>query len=354
MNIFTQSGIRRYENQKEYAEAKYNSGIVIAREISRPFAPCIRAMRLRMVQKLHRREPLSQLLVKPDNSGPKFCYHPCTIHLALAATMKFVSFNINGLRARPHQLEAIVEQHQPDVIGLQETKVHDDMFPLEEVAKLGYNVFYHGQKGHYGVALLTKETPVSVRRGFPGDDGEAQRRIIMAEIPSPLGNITVINGYFPQGESRDHPTKFPAKAKFYQDLQDYLTAELNKENPVLIMGDVNISPTDLDIGIGEESRKRWLRTGKCSFLPEEREWMERLIGWGLVDTFRAANPDTQDRFSWFDYRSKGFDDNRGLRIDLLLASAPLAERCIETGIDYDIRGMEKPSDHAPVWAKFKL
>lgn len=194
--------------------------------------------------------------------------------------MKFVSFNINGLRARPHQLEAIVEQHQPDVIGLQETKVHDDMFPLEEVAKLGYNVFYHGQKGHYGVALLTKDTPVSVRRGFPGDDEEAQRRIIMAEIPSALGNVTVINGYFPQGESRDHETKFPAKAKFYQDLQNYLTTELKKENPVLIMGDMNISPTDLDIGIGEENRKRWLRTGKCSFLPEEREWMERLLGWG--------------------------------------------------------------------------
>lgn len=97
------------------------------------------------------------------------------------------------------------------------------------------------------------------------------------------------------------------------------------------MGDVNISPTDLDIGIGEDSRKRWLRTGKCSFLPEEREWMQRLLDWGLVDTFRTANPDTQDRFSWFDYRSKGFDDNRGLRIDLLLASSPLAERCIETG-----------------------
>lgn len=106
--------------------------------------------------------------------------------------MKFVSFNINGLRARPHQLEAIVEKHQPDVIGLQETKVHDDMFPLEEVAKLGYNVFYHGQKGHYGVALLTKETPIAVRRGFPGDDEEAQRRIIMAEIPSLLGNVTVM------------------------------------------------------------------------------------------------------------------------------------------------------------------
>ena len=94
--------------------------------------------------------------------------------------MKFVSFNINGLRARPHQLQALVEQHQPDVIGLQETKVHDDMFPLEEVSKLGYNVFYHGQKGHYGVALLTKAQPVSVSRGFPGDDEESQRRLIIA------------------------------------------------------------------------------------------------------------------------------------------------------------------------------
>ncbi|WP_312241629.1 exodeoxyribonuclease III [Pantoea sp.] len=268
--------------------------------------------------------------------------------------MKFVSFNINGLRARPHQLAALVEQHQPDVIGLQETKVHDDMFPLEEVSELGYNVFYHGQKGHYGVALLTKAPPVMVRSGFPGDDEEAQRRLIMAEIPSPIGNITVINGYFPQGENRDHPTKFPAKEKFYRDLQSYLETQLSADKPVLIMGDMNISSTDSDIGIGEESRKRWLRTGKCSFLPEEREWMDRLLSWGLTDTWRARNPEAIDRFSWFDYRSKGFDDNRGLRIDLLLASQPLASRCIEAGIDYEIRAMEKPSDHAPVWATFGL
>lgn len=268
--------------------------------------------------------------------------------------MKFVSFNINGLRARPHQLAALVEQHQPDVIGLQETKVHDDMFPLEEVSKLGYNVFYHGQKGHYGVALLTKTQPVAVRRGFPDDGEDSQRRLIMAEIPSPIGDITVINGYFPQGESRDHPIKFPAKEKFYRDLQSYLEQQLAADKPVLIMGDMNISSTDLDIGIGEENRKRWLRTGKCSFLPEEREWMDRLLQWGLVDTWREKNPETADRFSWFDYRSKGFDDNRGLRIDLLLASPPLASRCIDSGIDYDIRSMEKPSDHAPVWSSFKL
>ncbi|WP_416821837.1 endonuclease/exonuclease/phosphatase family protein, partial [Cronobacter sakazakii] len=88
-----------------------------------------------------------------------------------------------------------------------------------------------------------------------------------AEIPSSIGDITVINGYFPQGESRDHEVKFPAKAKFYQDLQDYLETALSNDKPVLIMGDMNISPGDLDIGIGEENRKRWLRTGKCSFLP---------------------------------------------------------------------------------------
>ncbi|SUH09575.1 exodeoxyribonuclease III [Salmonella enterica subsp. enterica] len=277
---------------------------------------------------------------------------PCKV----AVTMKFVSFNINGLRARPHQLEAIVEKHQPDVIGLQETKVHDEMFPLEEVAKLGYNVFYHGQKGHYGVALLTKATPISVRRGFPDDGEEAQRRIIMAEIPSPLGNITVINGYFPQGESRDHPLKFPAKAQFYQNLQNYLETELKCDNPVLIMGDMNISPTDLDIGIGEENRKRWLRTGKCSFLPEEREWMSRLLKWGISGTRSVRRIRKRwINFRGFDYRSKGFVDNRGLRIGPLAgkrsAGGTLRRKPV---LDYDIRSMEKPSDHAPVWATFRV
>ncbi|WP_159564501.1 exodeoxyribonuclease III [Budvicia diplopodorum] len=268
--------------------------------------------------------------------------------------MKFISFNINGLRARPHQLAAIIEQHQPDVIGLQETKVHDDMFPLEAVSQYGYHVFYHGQKGHYGVALLTKQQPIAVRKGFPTDDEDSQRRIIMADLATPMGTLTVINGYFPQGESRDHPTKFPAKQKFYADLQHYLEQQLTPDSPVIVMGDVNISPTDSDIGIGEDNRKRWLRTGKCSFLPEEREWMQKLKNWGLVDTFRHAHPDATDRYSWFDYRSSGFDENRGLRIDLVLASRSLAPHCIATGIDYNIRAMEKPSDHAPIWAEFTL
>ncbi|MEA9389464.1 exodeoxyribonuclease III [Acerihabitans sp. TG2] len=268
--------------------------------------------------------------------------------------MKFVSFNINGLRARPHQLAAIIEQHQPDVIGLQETKVHDDMFPLEDVSKYGYHVYYHGQKGHYGVALLSREAPLAIRKGFVTDELDAQRRIIMADFTTPQGILTVVNGYFPQGESRDHPIKFPAKQRFYQDLQHYVEQNHHAQSLLLIMGDINISPTDLDIGIGEENRKRWLRTGKCSFLPEERQWLARLQDWGLIDTFRQQYPDSADRFSWFDYRSRGFDENRGLRIDLLLASKPLAEACAAVGIDYDIRAMEKPSDHAPIWADFTL
>ncbi|MDG6894176.1 exodeoxyribonuclease III [Volucribacter amazonae] len=266
--------------------------------------------------------------------------------------MKVISFNINGLRARPHQLEAVVKQYQPDVLGLQEIKVADEAFPYELVEHLGYHVFHYGQKGHYGVALLTKQQPKAVRKGFPTDGEEAQKRIIMADFDTEMGSLTVINGYFPQGESRQHETKFPAKQKFYQDLLHYLQQDLPSEN-VIIMGDMNISPTDLDIGIGEESRKRWLRTGKCSFLPEEREWYQRLYDLGLVDTFRHLNPTVNDQFSWFDYRSKGFDDNRGLRIDHILANQTLAQRCVQTGIALDIRAMEKPSDHAPVWAEFK-
>jgi len=267
--------------------------------------------------------------------------------------MKFISFNINGLRARPHQLKAIIDKHQPDVIGLQEIKVADEEFPYHLVDDLGYHVFHHGQKGHYGVALLTKKAPLAVRKGFPNDEPDAQKRMIMADIETEFGLLTVLNGYFPQGENRSHETKFPAKAKFYADLQHYLETELKPSHPIVIMGDMNISPTDLDIGIGEPNRKRGLRVEKGTFFQEEREWLARLYDYGLVDTFRQMNPQANDKFSWFDYRSKGFDDNRGLRIDLVLASKSLAERCVETGIDLEIRAMEKPSDHSPVWAVFK-
>jgi len=122
------------------------------------------------------------------------------------------------------------------------------------------------------------------------------------------------------------------------------------------MGDMNVAPCDIDIGIGEENRKRWLRTGKCCFLPEEREWYEQLTSWGLRDTFRERHGDGAAVYSWFDYRSRGFEQDppRGLRIDLLLASAGLCARLVDSGIDLAVRAMERPSDHCPVWAEFAL
>lgn len=268
--------------------------------------------------------------------------------------MKLLSFNINGLRARPHQIAAIIEKHAPDVIGLQETKVHDDAFPLDIMSDLGYHVHYHGQKAHYGVAMMTKCEPLAVRKGFPHDNEEAQRRLIAVDLPTEQGILTVINGYFPQGESNDHPIKYPAKRQFYADLMRYLQDDHSHADFIAVMGDMNISPTDNDIGITPDSQKRWLRTGKCSFLPEEREWMSALLNLGFTDSFRAQNPDCNDQYSWFDYRSRGFDSNTGLRIDLILANQKLMSQCRETGIDYEIRAMEKPSDHAPIWATFDL
>jgi len=270
--------------------------------------------------------------------------------------MKIVSFNVNSIRSRIHQLTAVVEKHQPEIIALQETKVQDHDFPQTEIEALGYRALWFGQKTHYGVALLSRGTPFDAQYGFAGDGDEAQRRLIAASYQVQGGSIRVVNGYFPQGESRDHPVKFPNKARFYADLCNDLSSRRNPAEWLLVVGDMNVAPQDLDIGIGDENAKRWLRTGKCSFLPEERQWLQRLCEWGLIDTFRACHPQTNDRFSWFDYRSRGFeaDPPRGLRIDLVLASAPLAERCVSAGIDYDIRAMQKPSDHAPVWADFKL
>lgn len=268
--------------------------------------------------------------------------------------MKVVSFNVNSIRVRLHQLEAVIERYQPDIIGLQETKVPDEEFPVEEIESLGYTAAFHGQKTHYGVALLSREQPVDVEKGFEHDDDESQKRFIKASYNVGGQLITVINGYFPQGESRSHPTKFPAKAKFYKDVTGHLVARHSAGEPILVMGDMNIAPVEQDIGIGENNRKRWLRDGKTSFLPEEREWLERLTDWGMVDTYRTLHPEVDDCFSWFDYRSRGFErePRRGLRIDLILASNMLAPKLSGAGIDYEIRGMEKPSDHCPIWAEF--
>jgi len=271
--------------------------------------------------------------------------------------MRIVSFNINGIRARSHQLEALRDQYDPDVIGLQEIKVQDADFPLEMIRELGYHVQFYGQKAHYGVALLSKQPPIEIIKGLPSDTEDAQRRMISGIYETPLGNrLTIMNGYYPQGENREHATKFPHKRAFYAELSQWLGNNFSPADNLMLIGDMNIAADDKDIGIGADNVKRWLRTGKCSFLPEEREWLEALKQWGLHDTWRQLHPDVDDQFSWFDYRSKGFDRNpkRGLRIDLLLGTDPVTRKATNAGIAYDIRAMEKPSDHCPIWVDLDL
>lgn len=269
--------------------------------------------------------------------------------------MKIVSFNVNSLRLRFHQLEALIEAHSPEIIGLQETKVPDAEFPIDEICNMGYHVEFHGQKTHYGVALMSRYPFKQVIKGLPEDTDKSQRRLIGGVFETRDGNpLTVLNGYFPNGEKRDHPVKFPGKEKFYSDLIAMLNGSHSNSEALAVIGDFNIAPVDEDIGISASRAKTWLKQGHVSFLPEEREWFATLQSFGLDDTYRIKYPDSTDYLSWFDYRTRGFErtPKSGLRIDHILTTAPLTAQLQDSGIDYDIRGMTKPSDHAPVWSEF--
>ena len=270
--------------------------------------------------------------------------------------MRIVSFNIKSVRARPHQLIHLRDTLDPDVIGLQETKVNDPDFPLEVIEEIGYHPEYWGQKGHYGVAFLSKQKPIKTIKGFKKDTEEDQKRFIECTFSSNGNEITIMNGYFPQGENINHETKFPKKIKYYDDLNLHIKTLKRKQKNLIIMGDFNVAPEDIDIGIGPENMKRWLRDGKTSFQPQEREMWNSIKDIGFIDSWRLKYPDESSIYSWFDYRSKMFDDDpkRGLRIDHILVSDNLKGSIKDVGIDYDSRALEKPSDHCPVWVDLEL
>jgi exodeoxyribonuclease-3 len=269
--------------------------------------------------------------------------------------MKIVSFNMNSIRARPHQLIHLRDTLDPDIIGIQETKVNDPEFPIDVIQEIGYHPEYWGQKGHYGVAILSKKKPIEVQKGFIKDTDEDQKRFIQAKFKWGKESIIVMNGYFPQGENRSHETKFPKKIKFYADLKKHIKRTQKTENNIIVMGDFNVAPSPLDIGIGEINAKRWLKEGKTAFLPEEIDMWNSIKNLGFIDSWREQNPNEDSIYSWFDYRSRMFDDDpkRGLRIDHIMISTNLMPAMRKTGIDYEARAMEKPSDHCPVWLELK-
>ena len=260
--------------------------------------------------------------------------------------IRIICFNINGLRARPHQLQALKEKYDPDVIALQEIKVSDEDFPEQIPTELGFNYYNYEQKGFHGVAIFSKQAPINIIKGLEGAEDEAQKRYIQCDYSTNTGPLSICNSYFPQGENRKHPDKFPYKDRYYKRITNHIK---NLNTNVVLTGDFNIAPDRNDIGMNEDGIKRWLSQGHTAFLPEEIEWYKKLTDLGLVDIWRERNPDST-KCSWFDYRSRGFDQDpkRGLRIDHFLLSKNVQEKYMNSEIDHELRAMEKPSDHCPV------
>ena len=253
--------------------------------------------------------------------------------------MKIASWNVNSLKVRlPHVL-AWLESSGTDILALQETKLTDENFPLAALHDAGYQVVYSGQKTYNGVAILSRTPATEVVTDPPGLD-DAQRRILAATY----GNLRVINLYVVNGESVG-TEKFAYKLDWLSRVHAWVADEIQRHPNLVVLGDFNIAPDDRDVHDPESWHERIL----CS--TPEREALQGLTGLGLADTFRAFEQ-SEDEFSWFDYRAASFRRNRGLRIDLLLASQPLQARLQAAGIDREPRSWERPSDHAPVWAEF--
>lgn len=255
--------------------------------------------------------------------------------------MKIATWNVNSLRVRlSHVLDWLIVA-QPDVLALQETKLTDDQFPLEVLKSAGYHAVFSGQKAYNGVAILSREPARDVARDVVGLD-DPQRRILSATI----GDARVLNVYVPNG-SEVGSANYVYKLAWLDKIASHVGQELGRHEKFVILGDFNVAPTDADVYDPE----LWFEKILCS--TPERAAVKKLVGLGLVDTFRLFEQAGRC-FSWWDYRSAGFRRNLGLRIDIILASAALAKVCTVCRIDKSPRALERPSDHAPVVAEFAI
>jgi len=254
--------------------------------------------------------------------------------------MKVVSWNVNSVVARRERLLAWLGKHQPDVLCLQELKAIDDGFPRAEVEALGYHVALNGQRTYNGVAVLSRSPIDDVRKNLDDGAEELDARLLSVRI----GATRIICCYVPNGQALDSP-KFVYKQAWLDRLHAYLVRHHQPSEPLLVCGDFNIAPEDRDVYDPEGMRDDVL----CH--PIVREKWHTLLGFGLTDTFRQHVADA-GKYSWWDYRMLGFPKGRGLRIDHLLATAPLAARCTGASIDREERKGKQPSDHAPAIAEF--
>lgn len=258
-------------------------------------------------------------------------------------TLKLASWNVNSLKVRLPQLLQWLSATEPDVIGLQETKLTDDNFPADEIDAAGYHVAFTGQKTYNGVAVLSRKQTVGpatdIVMDLP-DLQDPQRRVLGATI----GELRFLNLYVPNG-SEVGSDKYEYKLGWLDKCIAYIEAQLRDHERFAVVGDFNIAPENEDV----HDPEGW--TGQVLFSGPERQAFQRLLALGLTDTFRQF-PQEPATFSWWDYRMGAFRRNRGVRIDHILVSVALQERCTSSRIDREPRTWQRPSDHAPVIAEF--
>ena len=252
--------------------------------------------------------------------------------------MKISAWNVNSLKVRLPQLLDWLASRQPDLVCLQETKLEDANFPRREIEAAGYAVAFSGQKTYNGVALLARRAIDDVVLDNPHFP-DPQKRLIAATV----AGMRIVCAYVPNGQAIDSD-KYEYKLSWLAALEKWLAGEIAAHPRLVLAGDFNIAPEDRDV----HDPKAWAGQILCS--EPEREAFRRLLALGLHDSFRLFEQPERS-FSWWDYRMLGFQKNLGLRIDHILLSTPLAERCSAAAIDRDMRKRERPSDHAPVWTE---
>ncbi len=253
--------------------------------------------------------------------------------------MKIATWNVNSVRARLPRVLAWLEANQPDVLCLQETKCEDDKFPRAEFEELGYSVETYGQKTYNGVAIAARGAIEDVERGMPGDLEDADARVIAAAV----GDFLVVDVYVVNGQEVGSP-KYAYKLEWMGRLRDYL-AGMDLSEKLVLCGDFNVTVDDRDVYDPDKWREKIL----CS--TPERQALQALSDLGLHDAFRRFE-EGAGHYTWWDFRTRGFQRGNGLRIDHFLVSDAAIEACTGVAIDVEERGREKPSDHAPVVATF--
>ncbi len=256
--------------------------------------------------------------------------------------MLVATWNVNSLKARMPRVEDWLEQVQPDVLCLQETKLSDEAFPAEAFAAAGYESVHHGQGQWNGVAILSRVGIADPIAGFAeGIEPDPDARLVSATC----GGIRVHSIYVPNGREVGHD-HYHYKLSWLSRLRDHLDRTTSPDADVIVAGDWNIAPEDIDVW------DRAVFEGSTHVTQPERDALDHVKAFGLVDTFREHHPDP-GLYSYYDYQAGRFHKREGIRIDFLLASAPLAERCILDVIDRNGRKGTKPSDHVPVISVYR-